>query len=189
MIVALRRMLGVTHECFASPLNRYFANYCSAFPDTDRFFGSHGPFQQFWPNEGSFEANPPFDQASVAACFDHIGALMRAASGPLSFVVVIPDMDMSGKLRSHYSNVRPYQRHTVVAKVGEHKYLYGLQHRRTGEHYSSGYWEPEKASRIYFFQNDEGAQRWQATEKVAEYLLKVFDVESWEGEDFELEFE
>lgn len=38
----LHRMFGVTFECFASPLNCYFKQYCSAFPDTDSYFGSRG---------------------------------------------------------------------------------------------------------------------------------------------------
>lgn len=38
----LQRHFGVTFECFASPLNCYFKQFCSAFSDTDTFFGSRG---------------------------------------------------------------------------------------------------------------------------------------------------
>lgn len=38
----LHRVFGVTFECFASPLNSYFKQYCSAFADTDGYFGSRG---------------------------------------------------------------------------------------------------------------------------------------------------
>lgn len=38
----LNRQFGVSFECFASPLNCYFKQFCSAFPDTDGFFGSRG---------------------------------------------------------------------------------------------------------------------------------------------------
>ena len=38
----LHRQFGVTFECFASPLNCYFRQYCSAFPDLDSYFGSRG---------------------------------------------------------------------------------------------------------------------------------------------------
>jgi len=41
---ALRRVLGARAELFASPLNCYFPRYCSAFADTDRWFGSLGSF-------------------------------------------------------------------------------------------------------------------------------------------------
>ncbi|XP_070797999.1 mRNA (2'-O-methyladenosine-N(6)-)-methyltransferase isoform X1 [Pituophis catenifer annectens] len=39
---ALYKLFGVSFECFASPLNCYFKQYCSAFPDTDGYFGSRG---------------------------------------------------------------------------------------------------------------------------------------------------
>lgn len=38
----LHRHFGVSFECFASPLNSYFRQYCSAFSDTDSYFGSRG---------------------------------------------------------------------------------------------------------------------------------------------------
>ena len=38
----LNRVFGVTFECFASPLNCFFKQYCSAFADTDSYFGSRG---------------------------------------------------------------------------------------------------------------------------------------------------
>ena len=39
---ALHKVFQVTFECFASPLNSYFRQYCSAFPDIDSYFGSRG---------------------------------------------------------------------------------------------------------------------------------------------------
>lgn len=38
----LNKMFGVTFECFGGPLNCYFRQYCSAFADTDSYFGSRG---------------------------------------------------------------------------------------------------------------------------------------------------
>jgi len=38
----LQEKFGVTHECFASPLNQYLPSFGSAFPDTDIYFGSRG---------------------------------------------------------------------------------------------------------------------------------------------------
>jgi phosphorylated CTD-interacting factor 1 len=38
----LKQHFGVTMECFASPLNCFFRQYCSAFADTDAYFGSRG---------------------------------------------------------------------------------------------------------------------------------------------------
>ena len=38
----LHSCFGVTFECFASPLNCFFRQYCSAYADTDCYFGSRG---------------------------------------------------------------------------------------------------------------------------------------------------
>ena len=46
----------VSAECFASPLNWQTQLYCSAFKDTDAWFGSQGSFFNFLPTEdGSYE--------------------------------------------------------------------------------------------------------------------------------------
>ncbi len=73
VFAALNREAGAEAECFASPLNAYFANFCSAFVDTDRWFGSRGSFFDFAPREGSYECNPPFvDEVCVCAlCLGH----------------------------------------------------------------------------------------------------------------------
>ena len=69
----LHQRLGVRMEFFASPLNCYFRRFCSAFPDTDRFFGSMGSVFDFFPRTGElvvgacvvqFCAHP----ASVCVC-------------------------------------------------------------------------------------------------------------------------
>lgn len=53
--------MGITHECFASPWNCTLDEYHSAHPDIERWFGSSGCFfEEFDPQQGAFEANPPF---------------------------------------------------------------------------------------------------------------------------------
>ena len=42
VLECLHKNFGVSFECFASPLNCYFRQYCSAFPDIDSYFGSRG---------------------------------------------------------------------------------------------------------------------------------------------------
>jgi len=51
---SLRTEVGATMECFASPFNAHYRHFCSAFVDTDSFFGSVGSFFDFWPTFGSF---------------------------------------------------------------------------------------------------------------------------------------
>lgn len=59
--------------------------YCSAFWDTDRWFGSCGSFLDFHPTSGSFEVNPPFQ---VSRC--------RRVHGRLVVVVLVPHRGSGG---------------------------------------------------------------------------------------------
>ena len=179
----LSTKLGVNHECFASPLNHYFPSYCSVFHDTDHYFGSKGSFYSYAPAEGVYECNPPFDNASVQAAFLRIGALLAAsdmvrqgqAARPLSFVFVIPCMDFNPQLKEAHNAVKRFETRTVVAEVNRHVYRVGLQHRRTGHGQGDNFWRPEKASRIYFFQNSTGRHAHPITEELVNDILHDFD--------------
>jgi phosphorylated CTD-interacting factor 1 len=85
----LKRQFGVTFECFASPLNCYFKQYCSTFADTDGYFGSNGNFLHFSPLTGSMSAFPPFCEPLLDASFDHFDRLLGASQEALSFVVFL----------------------------------------------------------------------------------------------------
>ncbi|XP_054720855.1 mRNA (2'-O-methyladenosine-N(6)-)-methyltransferase-like [Uloborus diversus] len=77
----LHKHFSVTFECFSSPLNCFFRQYCSAFPDTDSFFGSRGPFLNFFPVSGSFEANPPYCEELLDATLVHFEEELPQAQG------------------------------------------------------------------------------------------------------------
>ena len=97
----LRRAFGCTAECFASPLNARASPFCSAFPDVDAAFGSVGSFLRFEPDEGSFEANPPFAPNLIEGMCRHMGRLLtraEAAGKALLFVVIV---GASAALRRH----------------------------------------------------------------------------------------
>lgn len=73
---SIQRNFGVTFECFASPLNCYFRQYCSAFPDIDGYFGSRGTFLDYKPLTGSFQMNPPFSEELMDAAITHVENLL-----------------------------------------------------------------------------------------------------------------
>ncbi|KAK8803262.1 hypothetical protein WA158_000956 [Blastocystis sp. Blastoise] len=85
--------MKVSHECFASPFNCYepLGSYCSRCLDTDQYFGSKGSFFDFYPEEGSFEANPPFVEECMLRCITHIKKLLNNTLKPLSFVLIVPN--------------------------------------------------------------------------------------------------
>ncbi|GAB5034068.1 phosphorylated ctd-interacting factor 1 [Nannochloropsis oceanica] len=86
----LLRLFDCRMECFASPLNCRYPRYCSAFEDTDGYFGSLGSFFSFFPKEGVYEANPPFLPCVIERMAQHMEELLQASERPLGFVVVIP---------------------------------------------------------------------------------------------------
>jgi phosphorylated CTD-interacting factor 1 len=126
----LNARLGVHAECFASPLNCRFATHCSAFADTDRPFGSLGSFFKFTPDEGSFEANPPFEEIVMARCATHIDALLSPTHTrkALSFVVVVPVWKESAAWRSLSSS--PHNRGVVIIAAADHGFCDGAAHQR-----------------------------------------------------------
>ncbi|KAJ4454357.1 putative phosphorylated CTD-interacting factor 1 [Paratrimastix pyriformis] len=125
---ALRRDFGVTAECFASPLNCYFPQFCSCFADTDAPFGSLGSFFDFCPATGSFEAGPPYTEESMDRMADRLEVLLGATAQPLSFVVFVPDWEdppcrallVMGKSR--------FLREHLAVSAAEHTYISGAQH-------------------------------------------------------------
>jgi len=181
----LHTALGVSFECFASPLNCYFGAYCSAFPDVDQPFGSSGSFWKWKPplEGGSFQANPPF----VAIVMKHMalkilqlltskGGGSSGGSGgggipsyekPLSFVVVVPGWleDEGYNLMSSSSSKRA---HWLIAKE-EHGFCDGAQHQRRDRFRSSPY-----DTAIFVLQNEAGALKWPVNTSVETELRRAF---------------
>lgn len=161
----LHATAGVTHECFASPMNCYFNIYCSAFYDTDHPFGSVGSFFQFRPSEGSYEVGPPYTEEVVLRTAEHVIDLVRTSTRALSFVVFVPDwrhpLQEGQKLLEESCVTRCH----FVARPNEHAYLAGSQHvpdsteivpcRRRRNQIISPF-----ATHIYVVQNELGCKKW-----------------------------
>ncbi|KAF6731720.1 Phosphorylated CTD-interacting factor 1 [Oryzias melastigma] len=163
---ALNRQFGVSFECFASPLNCYFKQYCSAFPDIDGFFGSRGPFLTFSPVSGSFEANPPFCEELMDTMVTHFVELLEQSSEPLSFIVFIPEWrDPVTPALSRMEESR-FLRHQLSVPAYEHEYRSGSQHVCKRE---DMYYRAVHGTAVLFLQNDAGFAKWAPTpERLAE---------------------
>ncbi|KAL4235084.1 mRNA (2'-O-methyladenosine-N(6)-)-methyltransferase [Mactra antiquata] len=172
----LHRVFGVTFECFASPLNSYFRQYCSAFPDTDSYFGSRGPILKFYPVSGSFEANPPFSEELMEAMVDHFEGLLGESKEPLSFIVFIPewrDPPTEALIRLESS---PFKRKQVILPPYEHEYRHGFQHLCSKDDMN---FKAVHGTLVVFLQNDAGYQKWgPTTERVKELLISAKPRES-----------
>ncbi|XP_067001786.2 mRNA (2'-O-methyladenosine-N(6)-)-methyltransferase [Anabrus simplex] len=167
----LNRMFGVTFECFASPLNCYFKQYCSAFPDTDSYFGSRGPILDFKAVSGSFEANPPFCEELMEAMVNHFERLLADSPEPLSFIVFIPEWREPAPNALLKLEASHFKRKQVVVPAFEHEYRNGFQHVVSKSELNV---RSAHGTLVVWLQNNAGYQRWGPTEERVEALLEAF---------------
>jgi hypothetical protein len=153
----LHGKFGVNMECFASPLNSRYASHCSAFPDTDACFGSLGSFFQFYPKQGSFEANPPFEPYVMLAMVNHMEVLFTKATGALSFIVVVPGWKESEAFQRLKSS--KWNKKALPIAQKDHGFCDGAAHQRRDRYRISPY-----DTFFFFLQNDAAASKWPVTE-------------------------
>lgn len=167
----LQKSFGVTFECFASPLNCYFRQYCSAFADADSYFGSRGPFLDFRPISGSFQANPPYCEELMEAMVNHFERLLADSPEPLSFVVFLPewrDPAPNALIKLEGSH---FKRKQVVVPAMEHEYRHGFQHILPKGEVNI---RAVHGTLVVWLQNPAGAARWGPTEERVEALLEAW---------------
>lgn len=177
----LKEELGVQVEMFASPLNCYFSNFFSAFPDVDTPFGSQGSFFDGGVTpEGSFEVGPPYTEEVIELTAQRLFLLLNGSgTGPLSFVLFVPDWEGAGGLalldgqafaryRRTHSRDTPY----LLALGQDHHYVSGIQFfADAGDDAARRYYVVPHNTRVYVLQNDAGAERWPFTLEREEQLL------------------
>lgn len=170
----LSRRLSVSFECFASPLNARFERFCSAFPDVDRPFGSVGSFFRFTPDEGSFEANPPYEPAVLLAAIHRAEALLATADRDgraLSFAFVVPTWDVlpfhHQLLRSRWLRGAPLQ-----LPAEGHAFVDGAAHVK--EHLDDRLRVSSFGTTIGVLQSTEGMARWPVDAELHRELAETF---------------
>ncbi|XP_037933775.1 mRNA (2'-O-methyladenosine-N(6)-)-methyltransferase [Teleopsis dalmanni] len=162
----LHRHFGVSFECFASPFNSYFRQYCSAFADTDAYFGSRGPFLDFKPVSGSFQVHPPHCEELIDASLAHIDKLLTDSLEPLSFIVFLPEWKSIAKLDESI-----YKRRSMVVLGMAHEYRHGYQHIIPK---SDVYVKCMQGTQVVWLQNSAGHARWGPNENRVEALREAF---------------
>ncbi|CAB1354273.1 unnamed protein product [Coregonus sp. 'balchen'] len=145
---ALNKQFGVSFECFASPLNSYFKQFCSAFPDTDGFFGSRG---------GSFEANPPFCEELMDAM-----ELLEKSSEPLSFIIFVPEWRDPLTPALNRMETSAFRRHQMSLPAFEHE--------------EEMYYKAVQGTAVIFLQNAAGFAKWEPTPERIQELLAAYQV-------------
>ena len=149
----LRSWFNVRFECFASPLNCTCAEYASAFPLVDKYFGATGNFFNLHPRHGSFEANPPFIEEVMIAMVTHIHNLLEHATGPMSFVIIIPGwLDDPSYVALDASL---YKQTFFLVAAADHGFCDGAQHQRQDRFRDSTY-----DTGVFVLQNQRGSTTW-----------------------------
>jgi hypothetical protein len=165
----LNSKIGVSHECFASPLNCHFDNFCSAFPDTDIPFGSKGSFFDFEPEEGSYEANPPFVEVVMHKMAEHIDYLLSRSNKPLSFTVVVPKWNDPASPMWQIMASSPFLVEMIDIDKNRHKFCKGYQHSSGGQ-----FWTAQHTTTVFFLQNIEGKKKWPVTRDFIQELRRIW---------------
>jgi phosphorylated CTD-interacting factor 1 len=178
---AMRRNFEVRYECFASPFNHNAGTYWSAFPDTDRFFGSKGSFfthvDDLEEQGGSFYANPPFVE-DVMLLMQGQMQKMLAWTAPVSFVVVIPHwMDEPCHVWLMGETAAGKAKHIALPRG--HHYVEGNQQsntRQVPKEHTSRF----EAS-LFLIQNEAGQKQWPDADADADgrkfsKLQEIFDM-------------
>lgn len=168
---ALYKHFGVSFECFASPLNCYFRQFASAFPDTDGYFGSRGPILEFKPVSGSFEANPPFCEELMESMVTHFERLLSDSSEPLSFIIFIPEWRDPAPPVLKRLEESVWKRRQVVVPTFEHEYRHGFQHIMPKAEINV---RAAHGTFIVWLQNEAGYQRWGPSDERVDALLDAY---------------
>lgn len=168
----LQKHFEACGECFASPLNCFMRRFCSAFCDTDCFFGSMGSFFNFFPESGSFEVGPPYDNQLITEMFHHLIRLLDASTGPMSFFVILPysSRESGDRVLSAIRATRYIRHEEMIPKESKFAYVDGFQ--QCDSHTA---FVISCASRIMVLQNEDGATKWNAALGVAACL------DAWAG--------
>ena len=156
----MKKEFSVTQELFASPLNCHFGRFCSAFPDTDCWFGSFGSFFDFFPKSGSFEVNPPFTTDVMDRMAKRLDEILAQQESPLSFIVFVPEWRTPVAEYHKIMDISIFNRKTVLIKGNQHAFVVGDQHTAASRYFNLPF-----NTQVYFLQNESGAVTWPVTEE------------------------
>lgn len=135
VFATLHETAGANLECFASPLNCRYAPFCTAFPDTDIWFGGLCSFFDAPIASGAVEANPPFVPAVLDEMQSHLETLLAGAASqgrPLTVAVIIPAWEAGSGWAGLAASPHLARRFTLAQR--DHGYLEGSQHWRRTSH-------------------------------------------------------
>jgi len=168
--------LGISGELFASPLNASLDRFCSAYADTDSWFGSLGSAfaledDMFLSQDMAFEVNPPFVEALMVRLVERLHRLLRSSSHALAFVLFVP---LSADAASYRAlSQSPYVQAPLLElpRLG-HAYREGAQHRSAI--HAAAHRLALHASALIVLQNEHAQRLWPWTTALADRIKQAF---------------
>ena len=91
-IFELLKINGCQMELFAAPQYSFFKNFCSAYYDTDKHFGSKGTFMNFYPKNGIYQGAPINSNFFLNSTLKHVIDVLKQAE-QICFILFLPDWD------------------------------------------------------------------------------------------------
>lgn len=81
-------------ECFSNPINRYFKNFCTAFPDLEGYTGEYTTKGSFWDMQvfpyKKLVLNPPFDETIIIEMFKKVMVILTEV-GNIDIEIILPN--------------------------------------------------------------------------------------------------
>lgn len=155
---SLENTLAIHTECFASPLNTHFTQYCSAFPDTDIPFGSLGSFYDYNPKDNeAYEANPPFVNETMFTMTKRLETLLDQAqilNKSLLYFVVVPTWSDAVFHQALETGKFTRIMGKRLRRTKHHEYIDGMQHRSN----TSTTWNANMNSSWFILATDKAAK-------------------------------
>lgn len=108
-------------ELFGSPINTVLSEYCSAFSDIERFFGSMGSFFDFEFSSGVYFMNPPYDESLI---LDATKRVFEAMDSGIEFTViaVLPVWDVESQER-HRGRIHVEKQFEAFELINNSEYM------------------------------------------------------------------
>lgn len=166
----LEKYLEVDTELFASPLNATLSNFYTAFPSTDKYFGSKGSFFDEYENifsaGGSFECNPPFTEEHIYCIAKIVDKMLTNHNVPLSVTLILPAWEDCAGFRVLFNT--KHKRLFLSLRRFMHIYVTKNSKQVNEPRLSQAY------SYIFVLQNKEGADKWPVTKDFVRDILRSF---------------
>lgn len=125
----LQKDFNLDFECFGSAINSNFSQFNSLYYDIEKYFGSRGNFFNFFPINGTYSFNPPYQLDIINDSIERLMFFLDKANSnneELSFIITIPIWDEEGKEQLNNNNIK-YNEFTAMKKIRSSKYLKALR--------------------------------------------------------------